>query len=156
MWNIYICKHIIGYGLHATLYYLFLQVEKYAGDRSHEDLKKFVVTMMGREDQEGGQKEQRDEPQPPVVVLTSENFENAVEKGTSMVKFFAPWYGSCWLVFLSLNYVAGSGMFLFFSFSWLSLSHWADNKLFDWYNISVNIIMMRSVGVKCLIILWYI
>lgn len=38
--------------------------------------------------------QQRDayEPRPPVIVLTSENFENAIEKGYTLVKFFAPWY----------------------------------------------------------------
>ena len=68
-------------------------MEKYAGDRSHEDLKKFAVTMLGKEEeQEGSQKQHKDEPEAPVVILTSENFENAIEKGYSMVKFFAPWY----------------------------------------------------------------
>ena len=77
-----------------------LQVEKYAGDRSHEDLKKFAVTMLGKEEEQEGQKRLKDDPHTPVVVLTSENFENAIKKGYSMVKFFAPWYGSWFSCFL--------------------------------------------------------
>lgn len=72
---------------------MFPQVKKYAGDRSHDSLKEFAVTLLGQEEeQDGGQKQQKDEPQPPVLILTSENFDNAVQKGHSMVKFFAPWY----------------------------------------------------------------
>ncbi len=83
---------------------LYLQVEKYSGDRSHEDLKKFAVTMIGKEEeQDGGQKPLKDDPQTPVVVLTSENFANAIEKGYSMVKFFAPWYDTWFSVSLAEN-----------------------------------------------------
>lgn len=72
---------------------LFLQVEKYTGDRSHGDLKKFAVTLLGQdEEQDERLKQHTNEPQPPIVILTSENFENAIQKGYSMVKFFAPWY----------------------------------------------------------------
>lgn len=70
------------------------KIEKYTGDRSHEDLKKFAVRLLG-DDAGVQQKEDLREPQPPVTVLTSENFENAIEQGCTLVKFFAPWCGHC-------------------------------------------------------------
>ena len=70
-------------------FFLYHQKEKYAGDRSLDDLKQFVVKQLG---DEAGAPEQADEPQPPVAVLTSENFENAIGQGYTLVKFFAPWY----------------------------------------------------------------
>lgn len=70
------------------------KIEKYSGDRSHEDLKKFAVGMLS-DSASDQQKEDTDEPQPPVIVLTSENFENAIERGYTLVKFFAPWCGHC-------------------------------------------------------------
>ncbi|KAG7172585.1 thioredoxin domain-containing protein 5 homolog [Homarus americanus] len=69
------------------------KIEKYAGDRSHEDLKKFTVRSLG--DDADNQKEDADEPRPPIAILTSENFENAIERGYTLVKFFAPWCGHC-------------------------------------------------------------
>ncbi|XP_064105135.1 thioredoxin domain-containing protein 5-like [Macrobrachium nipponense] len=67
--------------------------EKYVGDRSLEDMKNFVVGQLG--DEANVQKEAEDEPQPPVLVLTSENFENAISQAYTLVKFFAPWCGHC-------------------------------------------------------------
>lgn len=77
------CKKLMVHGK--------LQMEKYSGDRSHGDLKAFVAKMLG--DEAGKQKEDEDAdgPRSPVVVLTTENFENAIEQGYTFVKFFAPW-----------------------------------------------------------------
>lgn len=69
---------------------VFHQVEKYAGDRSHEDMKEFTVRLLGEPAGEQ-QKQAENEPQAPVVILTADNFENAIEQGYTFVKFFAPW-----------------------------------------------------------------
>lgn len=71
--------------------HLKFQMEKYSGDRSHGDLKAFVAKMLGDEAGKKKEDEDADGPRSPVVVLTTENFENAIEQGYTFVKFFAPW-----------------------------------------------------------------
>ena len=78
------------------------KVEKYSGARTHEDLKAYVDKMVGQEKaaEEAGEKEADEEKKEEeeknfVLQLTSENFETAIESGTTFVKFFAPWCGHC-------------------------------------------------------------
>ncbi|XP_023017585.2 thioredoxin domain-containing protein pretaporter [Leptinotarsa decemlineata] len=71
------------------------KIEKYQGDRGHNDLKQYVNKMLGT--QKEGQAEQ-----PPKTVtkdtsgeLTGDTFQTNIESGITFVKFFAPWCGHC-------------------------------------------------------------
>lgn len=75
-------------------------VERYQGGRSHEELKEFVVRMLGssaeREKAESGVEvedavETQQEQPPLVMELSDGNFQGVVDQGTTFVKFFAPW-----------------------------------------------------------------
>lgn len=46
---------------------------------------------MGQEDGAEGGATVGSQPESPTVILTAENFENAIQKGFTLVKFFAPW-----------------------------------------------------------------
>lgn len=77
-----------------NFYIFIIQVDKYQGVRSHEDLKAYVNRMIGTksEDKENTIDETKEEPAGIVLVLTGDNFEHGIQKGTAFVKFFAPWY----------------------------------------------------------------
>lgn len=86
------------------------KVDKYAGARTHEDLKAYVEKMAGQAKEadkatgagaatgsndtaEGGEAAKED--QQMALALTSDSFEHGIETGTTFVKFFAPWCGHC-------------------------------------------------------------
>lgn len=54
-------------------------------------MKRFAESMMGQEDGAEGGATVGSQPESPTVILTAENFENAIQKGFTLVKFFAPW-----------------------------------------------------------------
>lgn len=70
------------------------KVSKYQGDRSGEDLKKFISSMSG-----SGEADNKDEKEEagkaPVVILTTETFNNSISRDYTFVKFYAPWCGHC-------------------------------------------------------------
>ncbi|XP_019526297.3 thioredoxin domain-containing protein 5 homolog isoform X1 [Aedes albopictus] len=74
------------------------KIEKYSGSRSHEDLKAYVSKMAGglkldeaAEKVEGAEKDNTS----AVVQLSQPDFQHAIEKGVTFVKFYAPWCGHC-------------------------------------------------------------
>lgn len=86
-------------GLRDVLLYsvLFvLQIDKYTGQRSHEELKAYVSMMLGKSlDENEDEKKDSTEAMDPVFTLTGESFEHGIEKGVTFIKFFAPWCGHC-------------------------------------------------------------
>lgn len=76
------------------------KVEKYAGGRSLESMKKYVEKMASGDDvapkskpEEPEATEEKDDSL--VIDFNNDNFEHGIEKGVSFVEFFAPWCGHC-------------------------------------------------------------
>lgn len=73
-----------------------VQVDKYAGLRTHEELKTYVSKMLEKGNDEANAKTDNLESTTYAVdSLTGESFKHGIENGISFVKFFAPWCGHC-------------------------------------------------------------
>ena len=72
-------------------------MDKYAGQRTHEGLKAYVSEMLleKESDQVNVKTDNLDNIAHGVLSLTDESFKHGIEKGISLVKFYAPWCGHC-------------------------------------------------------------
>lgn len=73
------------------------KVEKYTGARSLDDLKAYVEKSAGTEkaQEEVVAPKSHDTEEVGVLQLTTDSFQHGIEKGVTLVKFFAPWCGHC-------------------------------------------------------------
>ncbi|KYN06001.1 Thioredoxin domain-containing protein 5 [Cyphomyrmex costatus] len=73
------------------------KMNKYTGQRTHEELKTYVTMMLGKNaENESNQKLENTDGIPSAMLsLTADSFKQGIEKGLSFVKFFAPWCGHC-------------------------------------------------------------
>ncbi|KAL6255752.1 hypothetical protein P5V15_012995 [Pogonomyrmex californicus] len=72
------------------------KIDKYTGQRTHEELKAYVSLMLGKNADESSQKSENTDGVPQTILsLTADSFKQGIEKGLSFVKFFAPWCGHC-------------------------------------------------------------
>ncbi|XP_011159540.1 thioredoxin domain-containing protein 5 homolog [Solenopsis invicta] len=72
------------------------KVDKYTGQRTHEELKTYVSMMLGKNAEESSRKSESTDGAPHAILsLTADSFQQGIEKGVSFVKFFAPWCGHC-------------------------------------------------------------
>lgn len=72
-------------------------MDKYTGQRTHEELKAYVSMMLGKnaENESSRKLENTDGIPNAILSLTADSFKQGIEKGLSFVKFFAPWCGHC-------------------------------------------------------------
>lgn len=74
------------------------KVEKYSGSRSLEEFKAFIERKTGAQTKEAPKpaaETDGHQEEDSVARLTGNSFEHAIEKGVTIVKFFAPWCGHC-------------------------------------------------------------
>lgn len=71
------------------------KVDKYGGSRSIEAFKKYVEERTASEKKESEPEIDAKVQEVGVVHLTGNSFAHAIEKGTTIVKFYAPWCGHC-------------------------------------------------------------
>lgn len=65
------------------------KVEKYSGSRAVQDFKAFIEIKTATEKKESEEEEAKVE-EIAVAQLTGDSFKHGVEKGVTIVKFFAP------------------------------------------------------------------
>ncbi|CAG9853818.1 unnamed protein product [Phyllotreta striolata] len=71
------------------------KVDKYAGERNHDDLKEYVIKMIGTKKAANKREEPKVDTQSVSGEITEEDFKNNIQSGIAFVKFYAPWCGHC-------------------------------------------------------------
>lgn len=71
------------------------KIDKYTGQRTHEDLKVYVSTMLAKNAASSHKSGSSEEAPNTMMSLTPDAFKLSIKKGLSFVKFFAPWCGHC-------------------------------------------------------------
>ncbi|KAB0790649.1 hypothetical protein PPYR_14902 [Photinus pyralis] len=71
------------------------RIDKYQGQRTHEELKTYVNKMLGSNKADVNEQKSETVSSSAVMILTGDDFNHGIEKGITFVKFFAPWCGHC-------------------------------------------------------------
>ncbi|XP_018328109.1 thioredoxin domain-containing protein 5 homolog [Agrilus planipennis] len=73
------------------------KIDRYQGQRTLESLEEYINKMLGTTTEKIPEfkNESNEEVESPVIILNKDNFKKDIEKGITLVKFFAPWCGHC-------------------------------------------------------------
>lgn len=70
------------------------KVEKYSGSRTIEAFKQYIEEKLGAADN-AADGEENEAENVGVIQFTGDSFRHGIEKGVTIVKFYAPWCGHC-------------------------------------------------------------